>query len=59
MVAGYDNVICGSDKAIKKVEENICSQNFTMGDSDIAWSVGEMEFEAEMRVLDRAVSISH
>lgn len=55
VVVGVDNLILPSEEAIEVTRNSNKSQDVNMGNSK-KWGVGELEFEAEMRKLDNAVS---
>lgn len=56
MQVGLDNLVFPSEEAIEQVLKNADSESVNMGGGK-KWRAGELEFEAEMRVLDNAVSI--
>lgn len=53
---GMDNLVFPSEEAIKRARENSTASHINVG-SDKKWKIGELEFEAEMRLLDNAVSV--
>ena len=55
MAAGIDNLIKCDDFAKEQVQETIKSGGGGVDSSDIKWRVGELEFEAWMRLLDSMV----
>lgn len=56
MAAGIDNVVCVTDEIAQSVAASSDAQMFCMDGGDVIWNNGEMEFEAEIRALDHAVS---
>jgi len=52
---GIDNLSLPSEEIQKKVHSTGSAQRVNHG-ADKKWRFGELEFEAEMRVLDNAVS---
>ena len=55
MSVGLDNLVMPSEEAIEITRNNASAQDCNMGNTK-KWAAGEMEFEAEMRKLDNAVS---
>ena len=54
ITVGLDNLVLPSEEAIERTAKfNTASDVNT---SDKKWRVGELEFEAQMRMLDNAVS---
>ena len=56
---GLENVIEASPAAREQVKEVTSHGGGGVDSSGKKWKVGELEFEALMRLLDNAVSISH
>ena len=55
MAAGIDNLIKCDDFAKEQVQETIKAGGGGVDSSEIKWRVGELEFEAWMRLLDSMV----
>lgn len=55
ITVGLDNLVMPSAEALERCRKNNASSHVnTSGDKK--WGYGELEFEAEMRALDNAVS---
>lgn len=50
-----DDVIFPSEEAIMQARNNLTSADVNVGNEQ-EWGPGELEFEAEMRVLDQSVN---